>query len=93
MDSSQRFIESIIDKCDVLRQTWEESLEEGNVDTEVKARIIGVSSKMETFDFYVGVNVNKLILQMTDNLSRILQHEHLSASEGQSVAQCTIKKS
>ena len=74
--------------CDKLGRR---RLKEGNVDTDVKARIIGVSSQMETFDFYVGVNVSKLILQMTDNLSRTLQHEHLSASEGQSVAQCTIK--
>ena len=46
---------------------------------------------MEKLDFYFGVKVSKLIFQMTDNLSRALQHEHLSASEGQSVAQCTIK--
>ena len=61
------------------------------LDTEVKAKIIGVSSQMKTFDFYFGVKVSKLILQMTSNLSRTLQHEHLSVSEGQSVAQCTIK--
>ena len=83
--------ESIIDNYDVLRQTWEESLEEGKLDTGVKARIIGISSQMETFDFYFGVKVSKLILQMADNLSRTLQHEHLSASEDQSVARCTIK--
>ena len=84
-------LESIIETYDVLRQTWEESLEEGQLNTEVKARIIGVSNQMETSDFYFGVKVIKLILQMTDNLSRTLQHEHLSASEDQSIAQCTIK--
>ena len=85
-------LESITDNYDVLRETWEESLEAlGKLDTEVKTRIIGVNSQMETCDFYFGVKVSKFILQMTDNLFRTLQHEHLSASEGQSVAQCTIK--
>ena len=45
---------------------------------------------MITFDFFYGLVLGETLLRHTDNLSRTLQHSHLSASEGQAVAAMTI---
>ena len=55
-------------------------------DTEMKARIRGVSAYMKSFDFLYG-----LILRHSDNLSRTLQRANVSAAEGQLIVTMTIK--
>ena len=47
-------------------------------DTELKSRIIGVSSQMTQFGFLFGVMLGQLVLQHTDSLSKTLQHSDLS---------------
>ena len=54
-------------------------------DTETKARIQGVQSQMNTFNFLFGALLGELVLRHTDNLSRTLQNE-FSAAEGQHTA-------
>ena len=46
---------------------------------------------MKNFDFFFGVVLGILILSHTDNLSKTLQHKEFSASEGQEVAELTVK--
>lgn len=46
---------------------------------------------MKTFKFYFGCNIGKLILNQTDQLSRALQSETLSAAEGFDLAQVVVK--
>ena len=60
-------------------------------ETELRIRIIGVSTQMETFQYFYGVTVGELILQHTDNLSRTLQKSDISAAQGQEIAGLTIK--
>ena len=57
----------------------------------MKAHIHGVRSQMQQFDFFWGVILGELILQHTDNLSRMLQKADISAAEGQKVAGLTVK--
>ena len=59
-------------------------------DTEVKARIQGVSAQM-SFQFLFGVMLGELVLRHTDNLSRTLQHKSFSTAEGQEIARMTVK--
>ena len=60
---------------------WDES-KQSPLDSEIRARIIGVEAQMFTFDFLFGVSLGALILNDSDNLSRSLQQMTLSASEG-----------
>ena len=46
---------------------------------------------MTTFDLLFGLQLSMKILKITDNLSRTLQKKSMSAAEGQSVAELTIK--
>ena len=62
-------------------------------DTETKARVCGVSAVTNTFDYLFSNTLGGMILKHSDNLSRALQHEFLSAAEGQKIAQMTIKLS
>lgn len=48
-----------------IRQTWMESLQVVK-DTEMKNRMIGASTQMETFQYFYGVTLGELILQHTD---------------------------
>jgi len=81
---------SIIDNYSVLLSTWETAGEIAR-DTENKARIQGVSSQMNTFNFLFGTYLGELVLRHTDNLSKTLQHQSLSAAEGQIVADMVIR--
>ena len=44
---------------------------------------------MLTFNFVFGVSLGSLILRHSDNLSKSLQHEHISAAEAQEVVKLT----
>ena len=82
-------LQSVLDNYEVLLQVWEES-KETNLDSEIRARIIGVESQMLSFDFLFGISLGSLILRHSDNLSKSLQHESLSAAEGQELANLCI---
>ena len=56
-----------------------------------RTRIIGVSACMRSFDFFFGVVLDELQLRHSDNLSRTLQATHMSAAQGQKVAEMTKK--
>ena len=81
-------LQSIVDNYNVLTDLWLDSLSEVK-DTEMKARIHGVASQMKNFDFF-GVSLSELILRHSDNLSRTLQKESISAAEGQEVTSLTV---
>ena len=83
-------IESIVEHYDTLSQLWDECLET-RLDPDVKGRIIGVQTQMTTFDLLFGLQLSMKILKITDNLSRTLQKQSMSAAEGQSVAELTVK--
>ena len=52
--------------CDV-------SLAAGKLDSEVKARIIGVQNQMCKFQFFYGLNLSKQLFAVSCNLSKTLQ--------------------
>lgn len=69
---------SILDNYQVLLSTWEVVK-----DTESKARIRGVCSQMNIFDYLFGIMLGEIVLRHTDNLSKTLQDRTRSAAEGQ----------
>ena len=75
---------------DTLSQLWDECLET-RLDPDIKGRIIGVQTQITTFDLLFGLQLSMKILKITDNLSRTLQKQSMSAAEGQSVAELTVK--
>ena len=80
---------SIIMNFEFLQELWDWSLCNCS-DTDMKARLRGVSSHMERFDFYFGLHLGQNLLSHADNLSRCLQHKNISAVEGQSLALTTV---
>ena len=83
-------IESIIDNFDTLKKLWEECLET-KLDPDVKGRIIGVQTQMLHYNTLFGLLLSKKILKITDNLSRTLQKQAMSAAEGQTVTELTVR--
>ena len=83
-------LQSVIDNWKPLQELWQESLDT-KLDPEVKSRIIGVKYQMGTFSYFLGVSLGSLIFGHSDNLSRTLQHAHMSAVEGQTVANMSVK--
>ena len=55
-------LKSVLDNYDALMDTWEEALHIVR-DTEMKARIDGIVSQMQTFDFAFGTVLGELILR------------------------------
>ena len=79
-----------MDNFEVLQNLWEESLEYVK-ESEMRARIGGVSDGMMKFDFFFGLMLGQTVLFHSDNLSRTLQKGDISASEGQDIAKMTVK--
>ena len=80
-------MQSIIQNYSVLQELWEQAADIVH-DSETIARIRGVASQMQCFDFFFGLVLGENLLRHTDNLSRTLQ-KSCSASEGQAVADMT----
>ena len=72
-------IESIIDNYDTPKCL------ETKLKTDVRGRIIGVQTQMLHYTTLFVLQLSKKILHITDNLSHILQHQAMSAAEGQAV--------
>lgn len=81
---------SIVANYKDLQGLWEEALM-ATSDTEMKARIRGIASQMETFQFLFGLLLSEMILRHTDKLSKTLQNPELSSTEGHEIAILTVK--
>ena len=73
-----------------LWHLWEEAVQETK-DTEMKARIRGISSQMGNFRFFFGLLLSDMVLRHTDMLSKTLQNPELSSVEGHEIAMLTVK--
>ena len=69
---------------------WNVSLATGKLDSEVKARIIGVQNQMCEFQFFCGLNLSRRLFAISDNLSKTLQKESMSALSGLYLAELTV---
>ena len=59
--------------------------------SEMKARIHGMESQMQSFKFLFRLVLFEIILSHTDKLSQTLQQPQLSSIEGHGVAMLTVK--
>ena len=71
-------------------EVWDECLCE-SLEADVKARVSGCKSQMKSFKFFFGINLGFKVYSITDNLSKTIQGESMSAAESQEVAGLTIK--
>ena len=53
-------MKSTLDNSVALQQVCDESLDR-NLETEIKGRIIGVKSQMNTFNYFYGVTILQLV--------------------------------
>ena len=74
----------------VLQELWEQAKDEAS-DPSIKSRIIGVQAQFKAFQYLYGVVLGELILKHSNNLSKTLQSPKLSASEGQHIAEMTVR--
>ena len=81
---------SIMANYKELMLLWEEAVQ-ATTDTEIKARIRGISSQMENFKFFFGLFLSEMVLRHTDMLSKTLQNPELSSVEGHEIAMLTVK--
>ncbi len=81
---------SILDNYEVLLSAWDEA-HEAVKDTQSKARIQGVCSQMNTFNFLFGTMLGELVLRHTDNLSKSLQGKTRCAAEGQEICAMVVR--
>ena len=63
----------------LLMKLWDVSLGTGKLDSEVKARITGVQNQMCELQFFYGLNLSQRLFSTSDNLSKTLQKESMSA--------------
>ena len=70
-------MKSIPDNWVALQQVWDESLD-GNLEPEIKSRIIGVKSQMAAFDYFYRVAIIQLVFktqwQFIQNTSKVFSY-------------------
>jgi len=81
-------LNSIFQNFTALKEFWELA-RDFKVDSESRARIMGVQAQMNQFSFLFGLIDSEQILQHTDNLSKTLQDPKLTAAEGVKIAHLT----
>lgn len=81
---------SIMTNYNELQELWKKA-QTATSDTEMKARIQGIASQMETFRFMFGLLLSEMILRHTDKLSQTLQNPNLSSTDGNEIAMLTVK--
>ena len=69
-----------------LQNSLDSFSEMASRDMEMSAKVNGIASQLEKFEFLFGVMLGEKVLQQADNLSRTLQKKELSASEGYAAA-------
>ena len=74
--------QKIIDIYDKITELLDFSLKEGNLNTEVKGRVIGCLKQMKEFDFYYGLMLSQRLYALTDNPSKTLQNKNMPAISG-----------
>ena len=75
-------LSSVIENFDELQDT---------TDTDMKARIRGVSSHTKEFAYCFGLHLTYTILRNSYNLSKTLKATQMSSVEAQSIARATVK--
>ena len=81
---------SILANYDHILLLWETGVHETS-NTEMKARILGVRSQMQSFNFLFCIVLSEMILRHTDKLSKTLQQPNLSSIEGHDITMLTVK--
>ena len=76
-----------------LMKFWDLSLSAFKLDTEIKARIIGVKVQMEKLKFLYGLSLGQRLFSVTENLSKMLPSKSMSALTGLYFAKLTTKTS
>ena len=82
--------QALIDNYEKLMELWEWSVDSVQ-EAEMKVKIRGVQSYMQQLKFLFGCHLGKMILNLTDILSKALQDESWTAVEGQDAAMKTVK--
>ena len=83
-------LKKIIDNFEPLLQLWMERLEE-KLDAETKSRIIGSKKQMDSFVFCFGLQLGRKLYVHTDNPSKTMQQEKMSAIKGKSLADLAVQ--
>ena len=83
-------MKGILDNWVALQQVWDESLD-GNLEPEIKGRIIGVKSQMNTFNYFYGVTILQLVSRHSGNLSKTLQKSSLTSCQGKEIVYLTLR--
>ena len=66
------------------------SLATGKLDSEVKAKIIGVQNQMCEFQFFYGLDLSQRLFSISDNFTKTLQKEPMSALSYLHLARLTV---
>ena len=73
--------QKILNNYKALIDLWEQSLKV-KLDFDTNSNIGGFKNQMKLFKFYFGLNLSQCFYAITDNLSKTLQQEKMSAVKG-----------
>ncbi len=83
-------INNILENYNTLNELWESCLQM-SLQPDVQRWIIGIQTQMSKYKLLFGPKLCERILLITDNLSKTLQNQSLSATEGQEIGMLTKK--
>ena len=72
-----------------LLEEWHACLEDAKLQPDVRGRILGCQSQMNSFNVFFGLNLGEILFVHTDNFSKTIQKEKMSAVSRQRMAKLT----
>ena len=72
-------------------KVWIHCLDNGKMESELKGRITGVKTQMESFELYFGLHLGARLYCHTDNLARSVQNNGMSACSCKRLANLAIQ--
>ena len=84
-------LQRVIDNYEELIKVWIHCLDNGKMESEFKGRIVGVKTRMESFELYFGLHLAGRLYSYTDNLARSVQNKGISSCSSKRLANLTMQ--
>ena len=84
-------LQRLIDNYEALMKVWIHYLDNRKMASELKGRIIGVKTQMESFELYFGLHLGARLYSHTNNLARSVKTTGMFACSSKRLTNLTIK--
>ena len=85
------YLQRVINNYEAPMKVWIHCLDNGEMESELKGRIIGVKIQIKSFELYFGLHLGTWCYSHIDNVARSVQNKGMSACSSKRLANLTMQ--